>query len=177
MQKTSSILLAGLVLLLLCQGPGVKAQGSWEISERHRLGAGFGFTFIPLAGELWETDARGLFVPSLRLDYLLHLYPRWSLGFMANYELDHYMIVDEQIERENALGLHLVAMFKITEHLAVYSGGGVEMEVHRNLGVFRLGTEYSIDLKKNWALIPKLYWDFKQNYNTWSLAFCLSKSF
>ena len=31
----------------------------------------------------------------------------------------------------------------------------------KNQGVFRLGTEYTIDLKKSWALVPKLYFDFR----------------
>jgi hypothetical protein len=96
---------------------------------------------------------------------------------MANYELDHYMIVDQQIERENALGLSLVGQFHITDHLAVYAGGGVEMEIHRNIGLFRLGMEYSIDLKKNWVLVPKVYWDWKSNYNTWSFALCFARKF
>ena len=163
--------------MLLCQLTALQGQFSPNTESRHRAGAGFGFTFIPLAGQLGETDARGLFVPSLRLDYLFHLHPRWALGFMANYELDHYMIVDEQIERENALGLSLVGLFQITNHLAVYTGGGVEMEIHQNLGVFRLGMEYTIDLKKNWALVPKLYWDWKSNYNTWSFALNFARKF
>jgi hypothetical protein len=166
----------GTVLFWLAAAP-VAGQNREEREHRHRAGAGFGFTFIPLAGELGETDARGLFVPSLRLDYFYHLYPRWAVGFMANYELGHYMIIQEQIERDHALGLTLVGMFDITRHLGVFAGAGVEIEPHRHLGVFRLGTEYSIDLGKSWTLVPRLYLDAKKYHNTWSIAVSLSKEF
>ena len=166
----------GTILLWLFAAP-VPGQNREEREYRHRAGAGFGFTFIPLAGELGDTDARGLFVPSLRLDYFFHLYPRWAIGFMANYELDHYMIIQEQIERDHALGLTLVGMFDITRHLGLFTGAGVEIEPHRHLGVFRLGTEYSIELGRSWTLVPRVYFDLKKNYNTWSFALTLSKEF
>jgi hypothetical protein len=103
--------------------------------------------------------------------------PRWEIGFMGNYEIDHYMIVDEEIEIDHATVLALVGMFKITDHLGVFTGGGLEISPQRNQGVFRLGTEYTIDLKKNFALVPKLFLDFRGNYLTWSAALTLAKKF
>ncbi|MCK5067380.1 MAG: hypothetical protein KAR16_08080 [Bacteroidales bacterium] len=174
MQITARIpLLIVTVMLLLAMA---NAMGQ-DKQFRYRAGVGFGFTFIPLAGNLGDTDARGLFVPSVRLDYFIHLLPRWEIGFMGNYELDHYMIVDQQIERDHALGLTLVGMFNITDHLGVFAGGGIEIETHQHLGVFRLGTEYSINMRRNWVLVPKLYFDFKQNYDTWSFAVTIAKKF
>ena len=145
--------------------------------SRHRAEIGFGFTFIPLAGELQDTDARGLFIPTVRLDYFFHMLPRWEIGFMGNYEIDHYMIVDEQIEVDHAVILTLVGMFKITDHLGVFTGGGAEISPQKTQGVFRLGTEYTIDLKKNFALVPKLFLDFRGSYLTWSAALTIAKKF
>lgn len=144
---------------------------------RHRAEAGFGFSFIPLAGELEDTDARGLFIPSVRLDYYFRMLPRWEIGLMGNYELDRYMIVDEEIEVDHALILALVGMYKITDHLGVFAGGGMEFMQKKNQGVFRLGTEYTIDLGKSWAIVPKLFLDFRGNYLTWSAAFTIAKKF
>ncbi|MEN8157143.1 MAG: hypothetical protein ABFS10_09335 [Bacteroidota bacterium] len=151
--------------------------GREEHHPRHQLAAGFGFTFIPVAGGLGDTEARGLFVPQIGLDYFYHIHGRWGGGLMADYELDHYMIVEQQIEREHALLLILAGEFKITEHWAVFAGGGVEIEPHDHLGVVRLGAEYSIVLKKNWVLLPMLYFDFKENYDTWSFAVSIGKRF
>lgn len=148
-----------------------------EKHARHLVAAGFGFTFIPVAGNLHDTEARGLFVPSVGLDYMFHLAKRWEIGLMLDYELDHYMIADSQIEREHAFLATLIGMFKISEHWGVFAGGGIEIEPHEHLPVFRMGTEYTIDLRKNWLLIPKFYFDLKKNYDTWSLQLSIGKRF
>jgi hypothetical protein len=130
-----------------------------------------------VAGGLGDTKARGLFVPAVNLDYFFYFTPRWGIGFMAGYELDHYMIVDNQLERDNALNLTLDGLFRITPHWGVFAGGGVEIEPHDHLGVFRIGTEYTIDLRKNWMILPRLYFDFKENYDTWSFTLSAGKKF
>ena len=187
--KISKYCLAG--ILLLGAILSVKGQDEQPVEEgqhqetqnqethhtRHQVAAGFGFTFIPVAGGLADTEARGLFVPFVVLDYFFQISPRWEIGFMADYELDHYMIVDKQIEREKALLLTLVGMFKITGHWGIFAGGGIEIEPHEHLSILRLGAEYSIDLRKNWVIIPRLYFDFKESYDTWSFAVSFGKRF
>jgi hypothetical protein len=177
MQFASKISKLIVMVVLLLSLTDVICQNSQVPDTRHRAEVGFGFTFIPLAGELQDTDARGLFIPSVRLDYFFHMLPRWEIGFMGNYEIDHYMIVDEEIEVDHATVIALVGMFKITDHLGVFTGGGLEISPQKNQGVFRLGTEYSIDLKKNFALVPKLFLDFRGNYLTWSAALTIAKKF
>jgi hypothetical protein len=89
--------------------------------------------------------------------------------------LDHYVVTDEQVERENAIILTLVGMYSATKYLDLFLGGGVEVEQHDNLAVLRLGLQYSIDVGKHWALVPKLHFDFKENYNTWSFALSFAR--
>ena len=167
------LLLASVVINSAAQEESrVKSQ-----STRHTLDAGFGFTFVPVAGEINQTQASGLFTPTVSLDYFLNLHKRWELGIMASYELNHYMIIDSQIERENAIQVALVGMFKISPHWAVFTGGGIEIEPHDNLAIFRLGGQYTIDLKNSWAVLPRLYFDFKENYDTWSFQVSVGKKF
>jgi hypothetical protein len=172
--KIPKLILTAMLLLFVTN---VICQDLQKPNTRHRAEAGFGFTFIPLAGELEDTDARGLFIPAVRLDYFFCMLPRWEIGFMGNYEIDHYMIVDEEIEIDHAVVLSLVGMFKITDHLGVFTGGGAEISPQKTQGVFRLGTEYTIDLRKNFALVPKLFLDFRGNYLTWSAALTVAKKF
>ena len=89
---------------------------------------------------------------------------------MGAYEIDHYVVTDDQVEVENAVILTLVGMYSATRHLDFFLGGGIVVEQNDNLAVLRLGTQYSIDVGKHWALVPKLHFDFKENYNTWSFA-------
>ena len=170
MQSTSVISRRILPLILLFTMVNMAAQQEKEHNQKHLLGAGFGFTFIPIAGNLGDTDARGLFVPTVGIDYFFHINPRWGIGFLGAYELDHYMIIDQQIERDNAILLTLVGMFSATKHLDLFVGGGIEVEQHDDLAVFRFGVQYSIDVGKHWALVPKLHFDYKENYDTWSFA-------
>jgi hypothetical protein len=144
---------------------------------RHHAGLGFGFTFIPLAGDLGTTQASGLFVPSVGLDYFFRFAKKWEAGLMLDYELDHYMIVDKQIERDNAFLATLIGKYTIGRYWKVFAGGGIELEPHDHLAVLRLGTEYTIEIGEHWALVPIFYFDFKENYDTWSLQLSIARSF
>jgi len=79
MRHTLRISLLVVAAILLVEVTALQGQVSGDMESRHRAGAGFGFTFIPLAGELGETDARGLFVPSLRMEYSIDLKKNWAL--------------------------------------------------------------------------------------------------
>jgi len=157
--------------------PGKKARASWEHEYKHLLGVSAGFTFVPLGDELEDTDARGLFAPNVGLDYIYRISRRWGAGFLGAIELDHYVVTDDQVERENALNLTLVGIYSATRYLDFFVGGGIEIEQHDNLAVLRLGTQYALHVGQHLALVPKLYFDFKGNYNTWTFAVSLARKF
>ena len=156
--------------MLLFSVVNMTAQQKQDHLEKHLLGAGFGFTFVPLGDELGDTDARGVFAKTVGIDYFYNFHPRWGAGFLGAFELDRYVVTDEQLERENAMILTLVGMFSATKYLDFFVGGGVEVEKHDDRAVLRLGTQYSIDVGKHWALVPKFHYDFKESYNTWSFV-------
>lgn len=158
-------------------GPDTQALTSWEHDHKHLLGAGAGFTLVPLGDELGESDARGLYAPNVGLEYFYRIKRRCGAGFIGVIELDHYVVTDDQVERENALNLTLVGMYTPARYLDVFLGGGMEIEQHDNLALLRLGTQYSILVGQHWALIPRLYFDFKGNYNTWTLSLSFARRF
>ena len=159
-----------LPLILLFTMVNMAAQQEKELNQKHMLGANFGFTFIPLGSKTGTSDARGVFTKTVGIDYFYHFHPRWGAGFMGAYEIDHYVVTDDQVEVENAVILTLVGMYSATRHLDFFLGGGIVVEQNDNLAVLRLGTQYYIDVGKHWALVPKLHFDFIENYNTWSFA-------
>jgi len=154
---------------------GAKEQSHQQEQFKHLIGAGFGFTFIPVASIQGTTEASGLFVPNVGLDYFYGISLRWVIGFMGALEIGQYSITDDEIEIKNALNFALLGMYRATSHLGLFAGGGIEIDQNENLGVFRLGSIYTIDAGKNWAIVPKLYVDFKKSYNTWSLAVTFSR--
>jgi len=170
MQSLSGISRRILPLILLFTMVNMTAQQELEQNQKHLLGANFGFTFVPLGNALEDTDARGVFTKTVGIDYFYNFLPKWGAGFLGAYELDHYVVTDEQVEREDALIFTLVGMYSATRYLDLFLGGGIEVEQHDNLAVLRMGLQYSIDVGEHWALVPKLHFDFKENYSTWSFA-------
>ena len=155
-------------------------EGPHETQEKHKkhlVSVSVGSAFIPLATNIGNAEARGLFAPTVGLDYFYRFHSTWEIGVRTNLELDHYVIVDNQLERENALMFTLLGKYNITNYWSVFAGGGIELEQHDNLAVLRAGLQYAILLKKNWVITPRFYLDFKENFDTWSFTVSFGKSF
>ena len=136
----------------------------------------FGYTYIPKGAALDASEAEGFFVPSFGLDYFHLLDRRWELGIMLDWELDHYLIFEKELERERAFIATLTATHKLINwHLQ--GGLGVELEKNEHLVVLRLGLERPIHLGNRWVLGPAVYFDIKEGYDTWSLSVSIGKGF
>ncbi len=125
----------------------VNMAGQEQKEQKHLLGAGFGFTFVPLGDALGDTDERGVFTKTVGLDYFYNFNPRWGAGFLSALELDHYVVTDEQVERENAIILTLVGMYSATKYLDLFLGGGGFERVDKNIE-HRTMIERSFGLKQ-----------------------------
>ena len=150
---------------------------SETMESRHFISLSFGYTYIPGAAELGEVEANGFFVPSIGIDYFYRIAPRWEIGTMMDVELDHYLVVDKDLERENAFIAAVVGLYKLNPHLSLFAGGGIEIEHHGNLAVLRIGVDSPIQLGRAWVFAPTLIFDFKEGYDTWSLAISIGKEF
>ena len=73
-----------------------------QSESKNALVLNFGYTHIPQGAELGSESTGGFFVPSIGLDYGRVMGERWEIGIMLDYELDHYLIVEKDLERENA---------------------------------------------------------------------------
>lgn len=179
----TSRVISFVILILLCVGiraqehHGEDHEDAHAEFHRHHVAVGIGYAFIPGAGELNGSDARGLFIPSVGADYFFQFNERWALGLALDYELDHYLIIDRQLEREHALILALLASYRITGGLRILAGGGMEFEAHEHLGVIRAGLEYEIHLGGSWGLVPRLFADLKQHYSSFTFGVGIVKMF
>jgi len=148
----------------------------WK-EARHFISLSFGYTYIPGGAEVGETEANGFLVPSIGLDYLYKITPRWEIGTMMDVELDHYLVVDKELERENAFIAAIIGLYKVTPRFSLFAGGGIEIEHNHNLAVLRVGADSPIPLGREWILAPTLIFDFKEGYDTWSMAVSIGKEF
>lgn len=170
-----------LFLFIIAQRSFAQEAAGNEESEgmenRHFISLSFGYTYVREGGSLESTEAEGIFVPSIGLDYFYRLKPRWEIGTMMDVELDHYLVVNKELERETAFIATVVGLYKICPYLSIYAGGGIEIEHHQNLAVFRAGIDSPIPIGRGWVLAPTLIFDFKEGYDTWSLAIAIGKEF
>jgi len=145
--------------------------------HKHLVASSIGYTYIPKAGTLESNKAKGFFVPSIGLDYFYLLNEKWEIGVMADLELDHYLIINKELERENALITVVIGQYKPVPQWSFLAGGGAEFEHHENLALFRVGIARYFYLNNNWILGVPLIFDYKKGYDTWSLAIAIGKEF
>lgn len=153
-----------------------------EHESKNRIGFVVEATFVPEGSstehsEETNDDSKGRVVPTIGLEYTRTLSHHWDVGFSAELELDSYIIVDNELNRENPLILVAFAIYRIVGSWFVYGGGGVELEKHKNLAVIRLGTEYEFILSNGWDITPTLTFDHKIDLNSIALGVSIGKRF
>ena len=89
--KTNSMLI---VIAFFFSIPNIYAQeDEFEQSEeKHLIIIALGYSYIPEGGEEGETEANGVLVPTLGVDYMYRLNRKWEIGLMADVEIGNYII-------------------------------------------------------------------------------------
>jgi len=176
LQKRSAIwitlaLVAVFMLCGLADATAAEEAGQPESEEfqRHRLGLFPGYTYIHEAAEDAGQE-EGVWVFTLGLDYVYRFREKWSAGLSVDVEFGEYLVIEEELNRENAVVLCGLVIYEVLPRWAVFGGGGVEFEQHKNLAVLRLGTEYEFSLGGGWSAIPVFYTDIKQEFNSYAVA-------
>lgn len=169
-----------LILFLISLPFMVHSQENEEEPEnqpKHLVMGSFGYTFVPKAAPEGSKEVKGVFVPSIGVDYFHRLNDKWEIGTMIDLELSNYIILHQELDREKALLVVALAGYKLTERVNVFGGGGIELEKHKNLPVFRCGAEYAFMFKNEWVLAPGAFYDLKEGYDTWSISLAFGKEF
>lgn len=153
-----------------------------EHEGKNRIGFVVEGTFVPEGSstehsEESSDDSKGTVVPTIGLEYTRTLSNHWDVGFSAEVELESYIIVDEQLNRENPLILVVFATYRLVDTWSIFGGAGTELEKHKNLGVFRLGTAYEFLLDNGWDFTPTFTFDHKIDLNSIALGISIGKRF
>ena len=191
--KTNNYLILYLLLFFLSFQYGYAQEDHHDSEEEHQaseegaheaeagnvtLALVVGFTTVPNAREEeGNSEAENLF--TLGLDFFYHVADRWKIGAVFDLELAEYEVdfKGDRLPREKAIVTALIAGYEILPRWVVIAGPGIEFERNKNLFVIRIGTEYAIELGKNWELFPALNYDFKEEYNTFSVGIGVGKRF
>ncbi|MCT4622195.1 MAG: hypothetical protein N4A46_01135 [Schleiferiaceae bacterium] len=157
-------------------------QLSWAQEEdpmkyRHFASVTFAYGIVP-QGSDEDNIEKGHLVPALGADYLFRLAPKWEVGLMVDFELATYVIPrKENLKRERALLIVPVGVYNILPGWSAFGGAGIELEKHKNLPVFRLGTEYSFPIKNRWVIPVGIFMDVKEGYENFSFSVGIGRSF
>ncbi|MCK4774311.1 MAG: hypothetical protein KAT30_05980, partial [Candidatus Krumholzibacteria bacterium] len=128
MNAATRMLFAAVVVLMLCCLSSMAAAeetghtGSEEFIH-HRLGLFPGYTYIPGGAETAEQD-QGVWVFTLGIDYVYRFQEKWSVGVAADIEFGEYLVVDKELNRENAMVLCGLAIYEVLPRWAIYAGPG-----------------------------------------------------
>lgn len=159
-----------------------KERQEEHVHRKHRLTIGMGHAHIPTGIRAGDGKRSWLNLGAFAFDYDFYFHPKWAVGLHSDivptqYEVEFTLSKDDEIvTRTSPLSSVLVGSYKITEHLGVQLGFGVEYTKEESLGVLRLGVEYGWELPQDWELgIGATYDDKIDAYSTWFLGFMLSK--
>ncbi|WP_194766773.1 hypothetical protein [Tamlana sp. I1] len=167
-----------LVFSLFTLSVFAQEENEFTSEKKNQINFVFGYTHIPSAFEDGDREDP-VFVPTIGLDYFRTLNEKWVLGMILDLELANYIVEfnREDLERDKALLVGVLAGYKVIEELTIMAGPGLEFEDHKNLFVMRIGAEYEIELGNSWLLLPSIDFDFKQEYTSYGLNVGIGKKF
>ena len=142
------------------------------------LGLVLGYTYIPTA-RTEEGIEESEYLPTIGLDLFYYPVERWKLGLVIDLELNQYEVdfKGDRLPRENALVTGVVAGYELFPKFGLIFGPGVEFERNKSLFILRFGIEYAFILGNNWEIFPALNYDFKEEFDTYSLGIGIGKRF
>jgi hypothetical protein len=123
--------------------------------------------------------------PSFAFDYNFVFSPKWIIGLHNDLIFEDFIVEStdsagdkKELERSEPIASVLVGGFKPCKHFTLEAGMGYEFSKEENLFLTRIGTEYSLELPKEWELIVNLVYDVKWNaYDSFAFGVGVSKSF
>ena len=182
MKKHLNHILFALVLLLTttagyAQHQETKKEHVFKNQRKNIVMFSFGYTYLPDGSALHHEESEGIFVPSIGLDYKRRIDEKWAVSLFTDLEMDHYVLIDKDFNRENAFIAVVGPSYEIVEGLGSFAGAGMEFEKSQNLFVMRLGLEYGFEIGHHWIVVPQAFIDWKQSYFTYSLSIGFSHKF
>lgn len=167
-----------ITLFILLIHFNVQAQKVEKNEKKHFISITTAQTYIPQGVNMDNLNHKGHFVPGIGIDYLYRIKNEWEIGVMADYELGSYIIPHkENLHRENAFVFVGVITYTILPNWNAFIGGGIEIDKHHQMGVFRLGTEVNIDIGNDWSIPIGYFYDIKEGYDTSSISIGFGKAF
>jgi len=119
--------------------------------------------------------------PSFTFDYNFVFSPKWRVGLHNDVILQDFIVENKdgnELERSEPFATVLVGGYKPGKHFTFEAGMGYELAKEEDLFLTRIGTEYSLELPREWELVANVVYDMKWNaYDSFTFGVGVSKSF
>ncbi|OYU96387.1 MAG: hypothetical protein CFE21_08295 [Bacteroidetes bacterium B1(2017)] len=125
-----------------------------------------------------STGKQNMVIPTWGFDLDYGINKKWSLGLQSDIKLQSFSVEEKgvQLERSNPLALAFVAHYYPIEHWSFYTGPGYEFEQHKNLKMWKLGTEYSFEITEKFEIALNLIYENKEEiYDTWTFGIAFNR--
>jgi len=153
-------------------------SGNHHLKNTHRITPMMAYAFIN--NSFIDQSSEILIAPALGLNYDYFINSRWGLGLHSEILLQQFKYEHhgnkKEVVRENPVGISGVLLYKPHHRWTIFTGYGIEIEKNENIDMIKLGTEYGIEMAKNWEVGFSLEFDFKPNaYNSLLFGIGFSK--
>lgn len=109
----------------------------------------------------------GFNLPTIGVEYVRELTPRFGIGLSAELELGSHVIqkdetgdIISEVRREQAILVLPSVFYRVYKELILSAGYGIEFEKNENLGLLKLGVEYRFKMHNpDWVILPQVSWD------------------
>jgi hypothetical protein len=132
-------------------------------------------------GERDEGDrTSSVIAPNIGINYAFWISHKVGIGLHNDLELTSYLVetsADTVIPREYSYVGAIVGIYEAARGLELHAGPGVELEKHENFFVLKFGIEYAFAVAHGWATGVAGGYDFKEEYDSWTLGLSVARRF
>jgi len=169
------------LFILLMFSARINAQ---EEEKAHQHGLSFLVSHSYISQGKIDGKREFIAAPSFGINYNYFLNEKWAIGLHNDVIIQSYIVENssdnsEILEREFPLSNLIMGTYKINESIGIAVGGGIEWEKNGNLGVFRVGVDYGLELNtKGLELVFTFNYDnIIDTYNSVNFGLGLNKLF
>lgn len=119
-----------------------------------------------------------IIIPTWGMDVDYFFHKRWSVALQSDIKLQTFEVETEGVllERSFPVSLAGVVHYHAKRHWSFFAGPGYEFERHKNLYLFKIGTEYSFEVNESFEIALNLSYENKQEvYDSFLFGIAFNK--
>jgi hypothetical protein len=125
-----------------------------------------------------DGDKKVMIIPTWGFDIDYFFHARWSVALQGDIKIQSFEVEDDNAEllRSYPVAFTSVLHYHALRHWSFYGGPGYEVEKHKNLFLWKIGTEYSFEISEDFEIGLNLAYENKEDvYDAWTFGVAFNK--